>query len=196
MHYTTLQHQTIISVAGAATSFFVFVFISTNVLSRETRVCRDKHVYITTKHVFCRDKSMLVATKLHDKIMFVMTKRLSRQTFVFVSTKDVSRQAYFCRNKRRVCVFRNKSMLVATKALSRQTRICCNKNILSRQTAFSRHNFCQDKHTFVATKDEFCRDRHVFVATKIILVAASASDTIQAVLPTAFPRTITQPGAN
>ena len=37
--------------------------------------------------------------------------------------------------------------------------------------------FCQDKHTFVATKDLFCHDKHVFVATKMILVAALASGT-------------------
>ena len=32
-------------------------------VSRQTPVCRDKHVFVTTKHVFRRDKSMIVATK-------------------------------------------------------------------------------------------------------------------------------------
>ena len=59
--------------------------------------CRDKN-----DPVFCRDKSMLVATK-----------RLSRQTRVcrdkcFVATNIIlSRQAYFCRDKRRVCRDKN-----------------------------------------------------------------------------------------
>ena len=31
---------------------------------KKKNVRRDKHVFVTTKHVFCRGKSMLVATKL------------------------------------------------------------------------------------------------------------------------------------
>ena len=46
-------------------------------------------ISVVTKHIFRRDKSMLVATKL-----------LSRQTKQnFVATKVLSRQAFFCRNK-------------------------------------------------------------------------------------------------
>ena len=66
------------------------------------------------KYHFCRDKSMPVTTKLlsrqtyfsRDK-SFVMTNIiLSRQTY-FVMKKVLSRQAYFCRNKRRDCRDKN-----------------------------------------------------------------------------------------
>ena len=95
--------------------------------------------------------------------------------FVFFATKVCLSQPKFCRDKH---VFVAEKKIVVT-------------NI-----AFSRQNFCQNKHTFVATKDELCRDKHVFVATKMTLVATPANDILQAVLLTAFPRTITQPGAN
>ena len=49
-------------------------------------------IFVATKHVFCRYKSMFVATKVC----------LSRQNYVFVTTNVLSRQAYFCRDKRRV----------------------------------------------------------------------------------------------
>ena len=164
----------------------------------------DKFVCFLSRRTFCREKHVFVATNmclLRQNTSFVGTKVcLSQQNFMTklcLSWQNVCRDTYFCRNKRRVCVFRNKSMLVATKVLSRQTRVCRGKKkIVVTNIAFSRQNFCQNKHTFVATKDEFCRDKHVFVATKMTLVATPANDILQAVLPTAFPRTITQPGAN
>ena len=78
---------------------------------RDRSLSQHKYVFVTTKHVFRREKNMIVATKI---IMFVATNTcLSRQTFcldkhTFVVKKDVatnilSRQAYFCREKRRVC---------------------------------------------------------------------------------------------
>ena len=75
---------------------------------------------------------------------------------VFVATKVLSRQAYFCHDKRpvltrqtRVC--RDKSKLVATKLLPWQNYVCCNK------------------HTSIATKDVFCHDNQAFVPTKTCL---------------------------
>ena len=73
--------------AGAATSI---IFVAT----KQTRVCRDKtHLSFVTKvclprqnTCFVRDKSMLATTKLC----------LSRQNIL------LSRQAYFCRDKRRI----------------------------------------------------------------------------------------------
>ena len=78
-----------------------------------------RHTGVVTKHVFFRDKSMLVLTKvLSGKKLCLSRQNLSRDnTFVatFVATKHV-----FCRNK---------SMLVETKLLSRQTqKICSDKN--------------------------------------------------------------------
>ena len=66
--------------AGAATSI---IFVATKVIATNT--------FVATKHVFCRDKSMFLATKL------------------------LSRQAYFCLDKRRVCRDR-KMILVAAPA--------------------------------------------------------------------------------
>ena len=87
-------------------------------------LCLDKHTFVATKGVFCRDKHVLVESKLS----------LSRQNYVgatntycdksFFTTKVLSRQAYFCRVKRR--------------GLSRQTRV-------------SRQNICRDKNDLVAT---------------------------------------------
>ena len=65
-------------------------------LSRQ-KFWRDKHMFDATKHVFCHDKSMF----FRDKYIFVATKHFS---------KVLSRQAYFCRDTRRV--------------LPQQTRVC------------------------------------------------------------------------
>ena len=70
--------------------------------------CCDKHTFVVTKDLFCRDKHMFVATKVSlsrqnfglDKIMFVMTS-ICHHKIMFVATKVLSRQAYFCRDKRR-----------------------------------------------------------------------------------------------
>ena len=69
--------------------WFVFVFATKACYSFvATNFCRDKHV-------FCRDKSMLF------------------KYFQYTSSKVLSRQAYFCRDKRR--------------SLSQQTRVCFDK---------------------------------------------------------------------
>ena len=100
-------------------------------LSRQ-KFCRYKHVFVETKHVFCRDKSMLAVTKL-----------LSRQNHVCRDKICLSRQAY--------CFI----MFHFTRVLSQQTRVCrdrsklvATKICLSRQTYF----FFTTKDVFVATK--------------------------------------------
>ena len=97
-----------------------------------------------TKHVFCRDKNIFVATQL-----------LSRQIFVvanyFVTTNVLLRQAYFCRDKH-VCLSRqnfcrdkhefcrDKIVFVATKVLSRQAYFRRDKRRgLSRQKLYLWH---------------------------------------------------------
>ena len=93
---------------------------------RDAYFCRHKHVCVATKHVFYRDKSMLVTKLLSRQKYFVATN-------IILSPQNLSRQAYFCRDERRV--------------LSRHTRVC----------GFS--------HNFVATKHVFCRDKHALVKT-------------------------------
>ena len=92
----------------------MFVATHTTKLFVETIICRDKHDKIMfVETTICRDK--------HDKIMFVETT-ICRDKH-FVETKlCLSRQAFFCRDKRRVL------------CLSRQTRICRNKTVVARKT--------------------------------------------------------------
>ena len=63
---------------------------------RRKRACRVKHVFVATKHVFCRDKSMLASRNV-----------LSHQPYF------LSRQIYACRDKR--CALSRQ-----TRVLSRQ----------------------------------------------------------------------------
>ena len=76
---------------------------------------------------------------------------------------------HFCRDKTRLLSRQKDACRDKTYLFSRQTYFCRDKtHVLSRQTLVSR------------------TDKHVFVATKVILMAASASDT-----PTAVSRTST-----
>ena len=109
---------------GAATSI---IFVTMKVLLWQAPVFHDKHLFVMTKHVFCRDKSMLVTTH------FCCDKYLSQQQFLlrqkyfvvtninfllrkfccgnltFVTTKDV-----FCHDKR---MFVATEVLFATKMI-------------------------------------------------------------------------------
>ena len=99
-------HAGPLSLAGTATNI---IFIAAKVLPRLTRVCRDKirllsrqNILLSRKTYFCRDKHILVATKLllrqayfcRDKSMLIATNLiLSRQKFCrdksFVATKMI-----------------------------------------------------------------------------------------------------------
>ena len=46
------------------------------ILSRQAYFCRDKHVFVMTKHVFCPDISMPVATKICRNKHNVVVKKL------------------------------------------------------------------------------------------------------------------------
>ena len=115
------------------------MLVATKLLSRQTyscckktfvatNICRDKHIFVvticccdkltfvTTKHVFCRDKSMLVrTTKLSQQKNIVATNVLFvQQKFccskhTFVMTKDV-----FCYDKHMFVM--TKMILVAAPA--------------------------------------------------------------------------------
>ena len=103
----------------------------TSYLSRQTRVCRHKHVFVPTKHL----------TKVY----------LSRQNFLqsFVARNIcrhntcLSRQKYACRDK---------IMFVAANMC--HDKSCHDKHILTQQSILlSRQKTC-----FVATNTIFCRD--------------------------------------
>ena len=93
---------------------------------------------------------------------------------VFVPTNRLSRQAYFCRDKRRVC--HDKSMLVGIKTFV-GTKFCLSRqiffviNVLSRKKIFlSRQTNKIRNKTFVTTSILLSQQ------TKTILVAAPAND--------------------
>ena len=102
-----------------------------------------------TKHllqqtIFCCDRTFVATNICHDKHAFVVSKVLTRQ-------------AYFCCNKRCVlsqqtCVCHDKSKLVAAKLCLMWQKIC-----------LLQQKFCCDKHTFVAAKDMFCCDKHMLL---------------------------------
>ena len=64
---------------GADTSI---IFVVTNVLLQQTQVCHDKQVFVTTRHVTCRDKKYAC----HDKT-FVATKLCLSQRTRFYHNK-------------------------------------------------------------------------------------------------------------
>ena len=71
-------------------------------------------IFLVTKHVFCRDKSMPAAIKRLSRQNYVCRDKAFVTKLNFCCTKLLSRQAHFCRDKRRV--------------LSRETRVCRDKN--------------------------------------------------------------------
>ena len=98
----------------------------------------------------------------------------------------LSRQKYACRDKtfRATNTCLSRRIFVSTKVLSRQNTFCRDKlNFVSTKLS-------SRKHTFDATKDVFCRDKHVcdktFVAAKMILAAAHANDSWQALIEFEF----------
>ena len=101
----------------------------------------NKRVFVGTKHVF------LSRQKYACDKTFVATKIFCCDKHNFVATKLLSRQAYFCRDERRV--------------LSRHTRVCGDKSML---LAY----FCRDKTRLLSRQTRACRDKHVFVAAKLL----------------------------
>ena len=135
--------------------------------------CRHKQVFLATKHAFCRDKSMLVVTKVLSRKKTFVTLNICLDKHHFV--------VYFCHDKSmlvetKLLSPRDKHNLVATGILlSQQTRVCRDKTrqkYACRDKTFVAINTCLSQQYF------FCRDKHMFmfVATKTILMAAPASD--------------------
>ena len=120
----------------------------------QQKFCRDKHVFVPTKDVFCHDKSMLVATYFCRDKFFISINICRDKQFCPDKTRLLSRQKYACRDN--FC--HDKKLFVATK-------IFCATNII-----LPRQKFCRGKHTFVATKECFvatntgcenvCRDKN------------------------------------
>ena len=81
----------------------------------DKRVCWDKHVFVTTKQVFCCNKSMLVTTKFsswrtrvcRDKHNFVTTDKVFVSTKTFVVASILLLQQKTCLSKQNFCCDRN-----------------------------------------------------------------------------------------
>ena len=121
-------------------------------LSRQ-KICRDKHMFLVTNVCLSWQSMSFVVTKVH----------------VFVETKLLSWQTYFCHAKRCVlswqtCVCHDRSMLVV-----RICCCCCDKSFLVTRI------FCCDNFIFFASKllswqAYFCRDKDVFCHNKYVSV--------------------------
>ena len=113
-------------------------------------------IFVATKNVFCRDKSMLAATKL-----------LSRQN-TFVASNTCLSRSFVATS---VLLLQQKACFVATNTfLSRQKK---KKKALSRQIflatnliLFVARNICRNK-SFVSTSIHLSRQKTCFVATKL-----------------------------
>ena len=87
-----------VSAAGAATSI---IFVATEVLLWQTHVCRNKIMFVGTKHFFrcnkmyaCCDKTFLVTNTCLSQQIFVTTKIFCHSKNTFVVTNNM-----FCRDK-------------------------------------------------------------------------------------------------
>ena len=102
---------------GATTSV---IFVTTTVLLRQRYACHDKPVFVMTKHIFCHEKSMLVAAKFcRNQIMFVATTKkvttnLCCNKHMFAAKKVLSWLAYFVTIKDMFC---------------HDKHVCCNKHV-------------------------------------------------------------------
>ena len=151
----------------------------------QQKICRDKHVFSATKHVFFRDNTMLTATKPSSRPDYVCRNKifLSRQKYKYLTR--LSRQK-FCCDKGGVLSWQF-SPIILSKVLSRQKRcfvvaVLANNTIkgsvatntcLPRQNTsfatkiqiFVQTHVCRDK-TFHSIIGENCHDKQVFVATR------------------------------
>ena len=138
--------------------------------------CRDKSMLVTAKVLswqtyFCRHKTFVATNICHDKHNVVMTKvRLSWQNFcrdkhIFVATKYLWQQTQFYLDE----------SFVATSLLLLQQ----NKSFVTTKVCLSGQNFSCDKCMFVTTniilswqnlsqQAYFCCDKDVFVVTKLL----------------------------
>ena len=94
----------------------------------------------------------------------------------------LSRQKYACRDKtfRATNTCLSQQICVSTNILSRQNIFCRDKhNFVSTKVLSRQAYFCCDKRRLLSRQTRVCRDK-TFVAAKMILVAAHASDSWQA----------------
>ena len=80
------------------------MFVRTNILSqqnlsRQAYFCHDKHLFVVSKHVFCRDKSMQYRYFCRGNSFVVTSILLLQHKTCFVTTNTCLSQQNFCYNK-------------------------------------------------------------------------------------------------
>ena len=124
-------------------------------------------IFVATKRVFRRDKSMLAATKFLSRQNYVCRYKisLSRQNVCGRSILLSRQKNEFCRDKLSLAGVTISIIFVATNTcLSRQKITFVATNIIHAQQKMSRQKTC------------FVKTNTCFVATKIMFVAAPAND--------------------
>ena len=126
-----------VSLAGVVKSI---IFVAPEVLSQQTHVCCDNHVFVMTKHVFCCDKSMLVVAchtcllwqscVCHDKTCLLLQQKYAGYGKTFVVTKlCLLRQIFVMMNvcfvMTSILFFMTKHVFVMTKVCLSQQNFCC-----------------------------------------------------------------------
>ena len=99
-----------------------------SLLSRQKNACHD-NTFVATKLCFVATSIVLLRQKtcFHDKSFF--RDNFFFFFFFFIATKVLLRQAYFCRDERRV--FSRQNVFVATK-----THVCRHKHFVARKVIF------------------------------------------------------------
>ena len=131
---------------GAATSIIFVV----------TKVCRDKHVFVATKHTFCHDKHVFVTTSLLSQQKCACYDKIFVVTNIFL-TNICCDEHNFVKHVFVVTHISHDNTLLGQKYVCHDKRFVMASILLSRQ-----------KTCFVMT--------NTFVATKMILVTAPATN--------------------
>ena len=135
-------------------------------LSRQ-KFRRDKHVFVATKHILCRDKTHLLSRQnnaCRDKTFVGIN--------IFLSQQDVCRDKHIFVGTKRVC--RDKYTFVATKFVA--TKLCRDKHsfvatniIMSLQKSFSRQTRVLSRQNYAGRDKHKSLSRQNFVATSLVL---------------------------
>ena len=104
----------------------------------------------------------LVTTELFVVTNYFFATDICHDKHMFVTTKVLLQQAYFCCDKRCVllwqtcvCCYKSKlsqQKICCNKIMFATTNVCCNKGFVATKICLLRQRFCRKKLTFVATK--------------------------------------------
>ena len=179
-HLLWQNTSVVISLVGATTTIS---FVTTKVLSQQTRICCDK-TRLLSYHRW--ELPQLSVLSQQTRICCDKTRLLSYHWWELPQLSVLSQQTRICCDKKRLLSY-HWWELPQLSVLSQQTRICCDKTRLlsyhwwelPQLSVLSQQKFCHNKHAFVVTKHvcchiiggsyhnyQFCHNKHTFVVTK------------------------------